>query len=130
METRPFTPPTPPPETGNGLANSQDLHSQLHYYSQRDNDRETTRYLSAATQIDLDYARRVVARVVHEPYRALAPAHGADVTVVARWALDSLRRIALRDAVLTMTLIAGVFFSWLFGAVVQASPGLSSLPSW
>src|SRR5215831_18118024 len=122
METRPFTPPTPPPETGNGLGNSQDLHSHLHYYSQRDNDRETTRYLSAATQINLDYARRVVAQVVHEPFRALAPAHGADVTVVARWALDSLRRIALRDAVLTMTLIAGVFFSWLFGAVVQASP--------
>jgi Na+/melibiose symporter-like transporter len=122
METRPFTSPTPSPETGNGHANSEGLHSHLHYYSQRDNDRETTRYLSAATQINLDYARRVVAQVVHEPYRALAPAHGADVTVVARWALDSLRRIALRDAVLTMTLIVGVFFSWLFGAVVQASP--------
>jgi hypothetical protein len=122
METRPFTPPTPQPETGNGNANAEGLHSHLHYYSQRDNDRETTRYLSAATQINLHYARRVVARVVHEPYRALAPAHGADVTVVARWALDSLRRIALRNALLTMTLIAGVFFAWLFGAVVQASP--------
>jgi hypothetical protein len=64
----------------------------------------------------------VVARVVYEPYRALAPAHGADVTVVARWALDSLRRIARRDAALTITLIAGVFFAWLFAAVVQASP--------
>ncbi len=119
METRPFTPSTP--ETSNGHANAQDPHSHLHYYSQRDNDRETTRYLSAATQINLDYARRVVARVVHEPYRALAPAHGADVTVVARWALDSLRRTAYRDAVLTITLIAGVFFSWLFAAVVHAS---------
>ena len=119
METRPFTPSTP--EASNGDANAQGPHSHLHYYSQRDNDRETTRYLSAATQINLDYARRVVARVVHEPYRALAPAHGADVTVVARWALDSLRRIAYRDAVLTITLIAGVFFSWLFAAVVHAS---------
>jgi hypothetical protein len=119
METRPFTPATP--EASNGHANAQGAHSHLHYYSQRDNDRETTRYLSAATQINLDYAKRVVDRVVHEPYRALAPAHGADVTVVARWALDSLRRIAYRDAVLATTLIAGVFFSWLFAAVVQAS---------
>jgi hypothetical protein len=119
METRPFTPA--PPETSNGHANAQSAYSHLHYYSQRDNDREATRYLSAATQINLDYAKRVVDRVVHEPYRALAPAHGADVTVVARWALDSLRRIAYRDAVLTTTLIAGVFLSWLFAAVAQAS---------
>jgi hypothetical protein len=122
MQTSPFPSQAPPPEAGNGHANSQVLHSHLHYYSQHDNDRETTRYLSAATQVDLDYARRVIARVVYEPYRALAPAHGADVTVVARWALDSLRRIARRDAVLTVTLIAGVFFSWLFAAVVQTSP--------
>ena len=119
METRPFT--LPPPPTSNGHANSNGLHRHLHYYSQHDNDRETTRYLSAATQINPNYARAVVARVVHEPYRALAPAHGADVTVVARWALDSLRRIVRRDAILTITLIAGVFFSWLLGAVIQTS---------
>ena len=122
METRPFTPPPPPPETSNGDANSEGPHGHLHYYSHRDDDRETTRYLSAATQVDLKYAKKVVVRVVHERYRALAPAHGADVTVVARWALDSLRRIALRNAVLTMTLIAGVFLAWLFATVVQASP--------
>jgi hypothetical protein len=118
METRPFTPPS----AGNGYSNSNGLHAHLHYYSQHDDDRETTRYLSAATQMSLAYARAVVAQVVHEPYRALAPAHGADVTVVARWALDSLRRMARRDAILTITLIAGVFFSWILGAVVQASP--------
>jgi hypothetical protein len=121
METRPFTPPPPPPANGNGHANPNDLRDHLNYYSQRDNDRETTRYLSAATQISLEYARAVVARVVHEPYRALAPAHGADVTVVARWALDSLGRIARRDAVLTITLIAGIVFSVVFGVVIQAS---------
>ena len=63
-----------------------------------------------------------MAQVIYEPYRALAPAHGADVTVVARWALDSLRRIARRDAILTITLITGAFFSWLFAAVVKTSP--------
>jgi hypothetical protein len=122
MEIRPFTPPTAPPPASNGHGNPDGLHANLHYYSQHDNDRETTRYLSAATQMSPAYARAVVAQVVHEPYRALAPAHGADVTVVARWALDSLRRIARRDAILTITLITGVFFSWLLGAVVQASP--------
>src|ERR1700728_4599652 len=101
METRPFTPPPPPPSASNGHANPTGLHGHLHYYSQHDNDREATRYLSAATQMSLRYARAVVAQVVHEPYRALAPAHGADVTVVARWALDSLRRIARRDTMLT-----------------------------
>jgi hypothetical protein len=121
MDTRPFTPPTPHPESGNGHAHSPGHDTHLHYYSQHDNDRETTRYLSAATQISLDYARSVVARVVHEPYRALAPAYGADVTVVARWALDSLRRIARRDAALTITLIVGACFSFLFGAVLQVS---------
>lgn len=125
METRPFTPSAPPPSNGNGNGNGHaNPHDHLNYYSQRDNDRETTRYLSAATQISPDYARAVVVRVVHEPYRALAPAHGADVTVVARWALDSLRRIARRDAVLTITLVAGIFFSVVFGVVIQASAWL------
>ncbi len=96
----------------------------MQFYSQRDNDRETTRYLSAAALIDLNYAKGVVAKVVHEPYRALAPAHGADVTVVARWALESLRRIMRRDATLTVILFAGVILSWLLGSVVGASAWL------
>src|SRR6201999_824496 len=97
METRPFWPPTPSPRTNNGHVDSLGSQIHLHYYSQRDNDRETTRYLSAAPQIDTAYARRVADRVVHDPYRALAPPNGADVTVVARWALDSRQSIALRD---------------------------------
>jgi hypothetical protein len=101
------------PESGNGQR-SPTSEDGLHYYSPRDDDRETTRYLSAATQISLDYARRVVNRVIHEPYRALAPAYGADVTVVARWALDSLRRIVVRDTLLTIDLLFGVVLCWLF----------------
>lgn len=121
METSTFMPPPQPPDTGNGHPNSAGDTGHFHYYSQRDNDRETTRYLSAATQIDLGYARSVVARVVHEPYRALAPAHGADVTVVARWALDSLRRILYRDAALTATLLTGVFSCWILATIARAS---------
>jgi hypothetical protein len=79
---------------------------------------ETTRYLSAATQRDLKYAQLVVRRLIGEPFRAIAPTAGADVVVVARWALAALRRRAQRDAVLTCVLCLGVVaavlaWSWL-----------------
>lgn len=94
-------------------ARPADTDELLHRYAIRDNDRETTRYLSAATQIDIDYARSVIQRVIYEPYRALAPSYGVDVTVVARWAIDSLRRRVRRDARLAMTLVAGGVLAWL-----------------
>jgi hypothetical protein len=71
-------------------------------------DWETTRYLAAATQLDLSYARRVVRQIVGEPFRAVAPAAGADVVVVTRWALAALRRRAQWDAALTCLLVIGV----------------------
>ena len=45
-------------------------------------DREATRYLAAATQLSISYAETVVARVMREPFRALAPTFGVDVPVV------------------------------------------------
>lgn len=88
-------------------------------------DWETTRYLAAATQLDLRYARLVVDGIVGEPFCAVAPAAGADVVVVTRWALAALRRRAQRDAVLTFLLIAGVVaavaaWSWIPVAVMAA----------
>jgi hypothetical protein len=71
-------------------------------------DSETTRYLAAETQLDLKYARRVVRQIVGGSFRAVAPAAGADVVVVTRWALAALRRRAQRDLVLTCLLAAGV----------------------
>jgi len=71
-------------------------------------DWETTRYLAAATQLNLHYARQVAREIVGQPFRAVAPAAGADVVVVTRWALAALRRRAWRDAVLTSLLILGV----------------------
>lgn len=76
-------------------------------------DWETTRYLAAATQLNLRYARRVVRRVIGEPLLAVAPAAGANVVVVSRWALDSLRRRARRDGLLAGMLILGVFVALL-----------------
>ena len=71
-------------------------------------DWETTRYLAAATQLNPRYARWVVREIIGEPFRAVAPAAGADVVVVTRWALAALRRQAWRDAALTSLLILGV----------------------
>jgi len=84
---------------------------------------ETTRYLAAATQLKLKYARFVVRQIIREPFRAVAPAAGVDVVVVTRWALAALRRRAHRDAVLTCLLIVGAAaaleaWTWIPIAVV------------
>src|SRR6266480_3357703 len=71
-------------------------------------DWETTRYLAVETQLNLRYASSVVRQIIGEPFGAVAPAAGADVVVVTRWALAALRRRAWRDAVLTGLLITGL----------------------
>ena len=81
-------------------------------YSRQDMDRETTRYLSAAVQLDVQYATKVVRKVINEPTRALAPAYGADVAVVARWAVDSLMRRWRRDVALLLTILLGIGLIW------------------
>lgn len=73
-------------------------------------DREATRYLAAATQIDVEYARNVVDRVVNQPLKALAPTFGVDVPVVAKWAMKALRTRAIRDYLLTAAFAFQFFF--------------------
>lgn len=87
--------------------------------------RETTRYLAANTQLDLKYARSVVSQIVGEPFCAVAPAVGADVVAVTRWALAALRRRAQRDVALTCLLVVGVTvtvgaWTWIPIAVMVA----------
>jgi hypothetical protein len=79
-----------------------------HGNSLDETDSETTRYLAAVTQLKLKYARAVVRHIVGGSFRAVAPAAGADVVAVTRWALAALRRRAQRDLVLTCLLAAGV----------------------
>lgn len=79
-----------------------------HGYSLNETNWEATRYLAAATQLDLKYARSVVSYIVGEPFCAVAPAAGADIVVVTRWALAALRRRARRDLILLCLLVAGV----------------------
>jgi hypothetical protein len=63
-------------------------------------DRETTRYLSAATQLNIDFARNIIKEVVGEKFRALAPTYGIDIPVVAMWAINSVNTRAKRDYLL------------------------------
>jgi hypothetical protein len=97
----------------------------LDHYSRGDIADEATRYLAAATQDDIHYARKVRSRIVSEPFRALAPVYGADVAVVARWALSSLRRRFWRDVALAalfaigIVLLAVSWSSWLPTAVAM-----------
>ena len=69
-------------------------------------DREATRYLSAATQLDIGYAGAVVGKVMNERFRALAPTFGIDVPVVTMWAIKALRARAARDYLLAALLAA------------------------
>ena len=65
---------------------------------------QTTRYLTAATQLDPAFADLVVRQVVDEPFRALAPVFGADLGIVTRWALAARRRRLARDLALLAVL--------------------------
>ena len=108
-------PPAEPPLNGHALPGPQ---FDLGPGDLSEVDWETTRYLAAAAQLDPVYARQVVRRIIGEPFRAVAPAAGADVVIVTRWALAALRRQAKRDAVLAFLLLLGViavfvFWTWL-----------------
>lgn len=82
--THPFEAASPDPHAANG-DNAQQTAEQdtqdrfgdewsVGYYARRDMDRETTRYLSAATQLEVGFAQNVVNNIVGQPLRALAPA--------------------------------------------------------
>jgi hypothetical protein len=81
-------------------------------------DKETTRYLAAATQTDLKYAEDVVERVQNERFRALAPAYGADVAVITKWALAALHRRARRDIFLAVLFGLSIPLSWAADSVL------------
>lgn len=121
--TQQFGVPLPPPHSLNGSPrktqntkshwDSLGLSDGMWRHARRNMDRDTTRYLSAATLLDVDYAQTVVKRIISEPFRALAPAYGADESVVARWAVASLQRRARRDVILTLAVILGLVITVL-----------------
>lgn len=76
--------------------------------SRANTNRETTRYLAAATQIDTKYAAEVVSIIFGQPLKALAPGYGIDVAIVARWAAKALRTQGTRDLILAAILMLQV----------------------
>src|SRR5215510_2806077 len=101
-------PPTEAPGVIPGTQPLQGRRSRL-----ADKDKEATRYLAAATQIDLRYAERVVERVQNERFRALAPTFGADVAIVTKWALAAVRRRERRDITLAALFGLSILLLWL-----------------
>ena len=100
-------PPAEPNNLATGASHLPDGSSD----SLSETDWETTRYLAVATQLNLRYARFVVSQIIGEPFRAVAPAAGADVVIVTRWALAALRRRAWRDGTLAGLLVIGAVAS-------------------
>lgn len=101
-------------------------------------DREATRYLSAATQLDIDYARNVVDRMLNEQIRALAPTFGVDIPVVVKWALKALRTRSVRDRSLSVILALQIFlmvvlivwWPWVWIFVVSLCAAAWMVVSW
>lgn len=85
-------------------------------------DREATRYLAAATHVDVSYAETVVSGVMNASFRALAPTFGVDVPVVVKWALQALRTRAFRDRLLAVTFLLLILSLvpplWPFGLIL------------
>jgi FHA domain len=66
---------------------------------------ETTRYLCAASHLDEEFCRHVVAELLEDPFRAVAPSYGVDLPAVAKHALAASRRRLVRDVALLVILV-------------------------
>lgn len=63
---------------------------------------EATRYLCAGVHLDPAFRDRVLADVLHQPGRAVAPSHGIDLAPVLRHALAARRRVLVRDVTIAI----------------------------
>ncbi|WP_375433420.1 hypothetical protein [uncultured Friedmanniella sp.] len=79
---------------------------------------DATRYLCAAAYLDEDFARTVLDEVLYQSHRSVAPSHGFSVVPVVRHCLATRRRTLLRDAVVTVLLLAGLVASPTAGVVL------------
>ncbi|HEY2519584.1 MAG TPA: hypothetical protein VGJ19_05700 [Streptosporangiaceae bacterium] len=95
-------------------------------------DQETTRYLSAATQLNVEYARNVIKEVVGEKFRALAPTYGIDIPVVAMWAIRSMSIRARRDYLLAglLTIIVACLALTPMSLWLLAIAALAAMAAW
>lgn len=88
----------------------------------------STRYLCAAAYLDPKYANSVISELVSS-HRGVAPSLGIDLVPIIRHCLDARRAQALRDLLLTVLLIIGLFLATVpIIAILFISYLLSFLP--
>ncbi|MEU4570370.1 hypothetical protein [Micromonospora sp. NPDC023956] len=92
---------------------------------------DATRYLCVAAHTDDGFADRVLAEVLDDDLRAVAPSVGFDLDPVVRHCLAARRRRLRRDAALTVTGLAAVLLApvWTLLAGVTMLVGTSLAPS-
>lgn len=97
-------------------------------------DRQTTRHLCVAMQVDDELVRRAAREVIDNPARGIAPSFGVDLGPVVRHALVARRRIQIRDAVLAALALESVIEMLCFmvtkNPVILESLGLSAVLGW
>ena len=81
---------------------------------------DATRYLCAAGHLDEDFQDYMLRDVIHEEHRALGESYGVDMLAVASWCKSGLRRINIRDGILTGILALSVlgFFIGINAVVI------------
>jgi hypothetical protein len=88
----------------------------------------STRYLCAAAYLNPAYANAVISELVAS-HRAVAPSLGIDLIPIIRHSLNARKALLLRDALLTVLLIAGLFLATApVIAILVISLCLSFLP--
>jgi hypothetical protein len=71
----------------------------------------TTRHLSAAPYLDIDFANRVIREVLESERKAVPPSYGFDLDPVVRHSLRARRLLLLRYGLVTLVLIVGFCLS-------------------
>jgi hypothetical protein len=107
-----------------GFAMPANSSARIDHHSSWSDDKESTRYLCARTITYLPFAQDVLSSVVNEKFRALAPSYGANIAVVAKWALRSFRVRVQRDRRLGLVLVVGLLtaiaaaFVWPWASII------------
>lgn len=74
---------------------------------------ETTRYMCAAGHLSENFQDYVMSNVVYEEHRALGESYGVDMPLVVSWCKAGLKRVNIRDTILTGLLLLSMVGSFL-----------------
>lgn len=88
---------------------------------------DATRYQCAAGHLDEDFQDYVMRHVIYEERRALGESYGTDMLAVVSWCKAGLKRVNLRDGILTSLLVLAIFgdflaINWAAGVIKTSIP--------